>query len=175
MELKSPVPPAYRFKRKVKVTNSHVQFMAHRVDDGKIQLLGDFLKSAKQNHAGAARAALRNLIVHDALEARLSKAAIAELELIADRLIVTVNEPNPRFLSTGQAAKKLGVTDQTIINWITAGKIKAEKLPSGHYRVYADQFRTTDEEDKAFDDFFRRMDEKYKHLPPIDEDDLTDL
>lgn len=78
----------------------------------------------------------------------------------------------PKFLATGEAAKKLGVSDQTILNWIEAGKLRAEKTLGGHYRVYADQFKTTAEQDQAFDEFFERIHKKYEHLGPVDENEF---
>lgn len=39
------------------------------------------------------------------------------------------------LLTTGRAAKALGVTINTIKSWIRKGKLGALRLPSGHYRV----------------------------------------
>lgn len=41
------------------------------------------------------------------------------------------------MLSTGKVAASLGVTINTVKNWVRAGKIKAVRLPSGHYRIPA--------------------------------------
>jgi len=65
-----------------------------------------------------------------------------------------------KFISTGEAAKKLGVSDQTILNWIDAGKLKAERTIGGHYRLNIDQFRTSEDQDAAFDSYFDRMHRK---------------
>ena len=39
------------------------------------------------------------------------------------------------MISTGEAAERLGVSDNTIREYIRKGFITAKKLPSGHYRV----------------------------------------
>lgn len=39
------------------------------------------------------------------------------------------------MISTGEAAERLGVSDNTIREYIRRGFITASKLPSGHYRV----------------------------------------
>lgn len=79
------------------------------------------------------------------------------------------------MLSTGQVAKKLGVSTQAVINWIEAEKIEAIKLPGGHYRIPADQFKTTTEQDAKREAIFEQLWAKRDGLHPIDEDDLGDL
>ncbi|KJS49623.1 MAG: hypothetical protein VR66_07500 [Peptococcaceae bacterium BRH_c23] len=79
------------------------------------------------------------------------------------------------MLSTGQVAKKLGVSTQAVINWIEAEKIEAIKLPGGHYRIPADQFKTTPEQDAKREAIFEQLWAKRDGLHPIDEDDLGDL
>ena len=79
------------------------------------------------------------------------------------------------MLSTGQVAKKLGVSTQAVINWIEAEKIEAIKLPGGHYRIPADQFKTTTEQDAKRESIFEQLWAKRDGLHPIDEDDLGDL
>jgi len=79
------------------------------------------------------------------------------------------------LLSTGQVAKKFGVSNQTILNWIENGKIEATQTPGGHWRIPAHQFRTTEEQDEKFDKFLKRMWDKHKDLPPITDDDLEGI
>jgi two-component system OmpR family response regulator len=43
-----------------------------------------------------------------------------------------------RTLTTSQTARLLGVSDQTIANWIDQGKLPAGRTPGGHRRVEAD-------------------------------------
>jgi excisionase family DNA binding protein len=38
-------------------------------------------------------------------------------------------------VTTGRAARALGVTPNTVKSWIRRGKLRALRLPSGHYRV----------------------------------------
>ncbi len=39
------------------------------------------------------------------------------------------------LLTTGEAATRLHVTDETVRRWIAAGKIPAITLPSGQFRI----------------------------------------
>jgi excisionase family DNA binding protein len=39
------------------------------------------------------------------------------------------------LLTTGEAALRLHVTDETVRRWIAAGKIPAITLPSGQFRI----------------------------------------
>lgn len=72
-------------------------------------------------------------------------------------------------------AKKLGISNQTVVNWIRAGRLKGVKLPSGQYRVCSDQFRTTDAQDAEFDSFFDEMAERHKDVLPLSNEYLEDL
>jgi excisionase family DNA binding protein len=42
-----------------------------------------------------------------------------------------------RLLDVGTAARQLQVSAQTIRNWIRAGKLAAERSPSGRWRIKA--------------------------------------
>lgn len=46
---------------------------------------------------------------------------------------------NPEYLTTTEAAQRLGVTPQTIRNWIRSGKITTEPTLGGHNRIPKDQ------------------------------------
>jgi excisionase family DNA binding protein len=46
------------------------------------------------------------------------------------------------YLSIGQAAKRLGVSIQTLRRWDTEGRLKAERTPSGHRRYLASAVNT---------------------------------
>jgi len=46
---------------------------------------------------------------------------------------------NPEYLTTTEAARLLGVTPQTIRNWIRSGKITTEPTLGGHNRIPKDQ------------------------------------
>ncbi|UCH85847.1 MAG: helix-turn-helix domain-containing protein, partial [Candidatus Latescibacterota bacterium] len=45
---------------------------------------------------------------------------------------------NKNFYSTFQAAAILGVTPDTVLKWIKAGKIPASRTLGGHYRIQRD-------------------------------------
>jgi excisionase family DNA binding protein len=42
---------------------------------------------------------------------------------------------DPELLTTSRVAKLLGVSQSTVERWIGLDRLKAIKLPSGHYRV----------------------------------------
>jgi excisionase family DNA binding protein len=46
---------------------------------------------------------------------------------------------NPEYITTTEAARLLGVTAQTIRNWIRSGKITTEPTMGGHNRIPVDQ------------------------------------
>jgi excisionase family DNA binding protein len=46
------------------------------------------------------------------------------------------------FLSVGKVARMCGVSNRTVLNWISQGRIEAHALPSGHFRVHVDEVRT---------------------------------
>lgn len=43
-----------------------------------------------------------------------------------------------KFLTGPQAARKLGVTGQTVRQWVRSGRLPAVMLPSGHLRIAAE-------------------------------------
>lgn len=43
-----------------------------------------------------------------------------------------------QLLTTGEAARKLGVTDETVRRWCFNGKIPAVPLPSGRWKIRED-------------------------------------
>lgn len=53
-------------------------------------------------------------------------------------------------LSPREAADTLGVSKQAVINWIKAGKIRAERTPGGHFRISVEDFSSFREKYEAF-------------------------
>jgi excisionase family DNA binding protein len=47
----------------------------------------------------------------------------------------------PSALSTGQAARFCYVTSETILNWIRANRLKAQRTAGGQYRILLDELR----------------------------------
>lgn len=115
--------------------------------------------------------------IKQSLESLLTATALevdpAQVDILKD-LVSSINLER-KMLSTGEVAKKLGVSTQTVVNWIESGKLKAFRSPGGHYRIPAHQFKTTEKEDAEFDDFFKRQQEKYKDILPLDDDELSDV
>lgn len=42
------------------------------------------------------------------------------------------------YLTVGDAARRCGVSNRTVQNWIQSGKLDASRLPSGQYRIHED-------------------------------------
>lgn len=51
---------------------------------------------------------------------------------------MTMSGKNRKKLTTFQIANMLGVSDQSVSNWIDAGQLSAERTPGGHRRVEPD-------------------------------------
>lgn len=43
--------------------------------------------------------------------------------------------PPERYVTTGQAAKLCAVTPDTVLKWVRAGKVPAQRTPGGHHRI----------------------------------------
>lgn len=48
---------------------------------------------------------------------------------------LTRRRVTPDYVSTGDAARLLGVSRSTVRRWITCGQLEARRLPSGFVRV----------------------------------------
>jgi excisionase family DNA binding protein len=46
----------------------------------------------------------------------------------------------PEFISVGFVAKRCGVSNTTVLRWISTGQLSAFRLPGGHYRIERDNF-----------------------------------
>jgi excisionase family DNA binding protein len=46
----------------------------------------------------------------------------------------------PGYVSVGYIARRCGVSNTTVLRWITSGEIQAFRLPGGHYRVDIREF-----------------------------------
>jgi len=46
----------------------------------------------------------------------------------------------PEFISVGFIAKRCGVSNTTVLRWISTGQLNAFRLPGGHYRIERDNF-----------------------------------
>ncbi len=54
-----------------------------------------------------------------------------------------VTEPwTPEFISVGFIAKGCGVSNTTVLRWISTGQLPAFRLPGGHYRIERDDLST---------------------------------
>jgi excisionase family DNA binding protein len=50
-------------------------------------------------------------------------------------LLKTTEELNQEYISVGFIAKHCGVSNTTVLRWISAGRLPAFRLPGGHYRI----------------------------------------
>lgn len=77
------------------------------------------------------------------------------------------------FFSPSKAAKKIGLSDQTIRRMCEKGKFTgAYKTDGGHWRIPKSNFVTTDEQDNRAKNFFDRIDIKNQEFGNEDEFDL---
>jgi excisionase family DNA binding protein len=47
---------------------------------------------------------------------------------------------SPEYISVGFIAKRCGVSNTTVLRWITTGQLPAFRLPGGHYRIEKGDF-----------------------------------
>ena len=143
---------------------------------GADQLINNLIISLDSSPDETAKL-INAIVLRTARQARIPQESFRKLAAYMTRIkaVVVDTSNEPKFLTTGEAAKKLGVTDQVIINWIRAGRVRAEQTPGKHYRVYTDQFKTTNEQDDTIRSFMDRIHKKFEHLPQVDEDDMEDL
>jgi excisionase family DNA binding protein len=46
----------------------------------------------------------------------------------------------PEYISVGIIAKRCGVSNTTVLRWISTGQLPAFRLPGGHFRVGSQDF-----------------------------------
>jgi excisionase family DNA binding protein len=46
----------------------------------------------------------------------------------------------PEYISVGFVAKCCGVSNTTVLRWISSRRLSAFRLPGGHYRIERDDF-----------------------------------
>ena len=46
----------------------------------------------------------------------------------------------PEYIPVGFIAKRCGVSNTTVLRWISTGQLPAFRLPGGHYRVGSQDF-----------------------------------
>lgn len=47
---------------------------------------------------------------------------------------------SPEYISVGFIAKRCGVSNTTVLRWISSGQLPAFRLPGGHYRIERGDF-----------------------------------
>ncbi|UWG98082.1 hypothetical protein LPY66_04560 [Dehalobacter sp. DCM] len=70
-----------------------------------------------------------------------------------------------RYLSIADIAGKFDVSEQTVIEWIKIGKIKATYFNQGKWDILESQFRTTSEQDHERRSNFKKLWNKRDRLP----------
>lgn len=77
------------------------------------------------------------------------------------------------FYSTSEAARKMGLSDQTIRRMCEKGKFpKALKTDGGHWRIPKNSFITTEEQDERANQILGKIDAKNQAAGHVDEFDL---
>jgi excisionase family DNA binding protein len=85
---------------------------------------------------------------------------------------VPAQSVNDEYLTTGEVAKKIGVSPQTVLNMIQDGRIKAEKL-SKHWRIPSSQFK---EVDKKINDLRKVVHQLHSSIrQEVTDDDLEEI
>lgn len=71
-------------------------------------------------------------------------------------------EEEKKYYTTSEAAKKLGVSDQTIRRMCERGKFKGASRAGGdgHWRIPEENFITTSEQDKKAERILQQIDKK---------------
>jgi len=46
----------------------------------------------------------------------------------------------PEYISVGFIAKRCGVSNTTVLRWISTGQLPAFRLPGGHFRIDREDF-----------------------------------
>lgn len=110
---------------------------------------------------------LRGRIPEEAIELRFksyeasggSGEPIEELVKAMEALGISVKVERSRVFTPHEAAGVLGVSKQTVINWIKDGKIRAERTPGGHFRIAVEDFSAFHKDYEAFRDYRPKRDE----------------
>lgn len=164
-----------RTHKKRRTVTPHVSGVARVSYVAKAKILNDITQSIVTGNSDTFKQRLESAMTIFSMEARVSDAQIRKLRQAISTIHLDKNEDDTKMLSTGDVAKKLGVSNQAVINWIEADKMKAFRSPGGHYRIPSDQFRTTDEQDATSEAIFEKLWAKREGMPTVDEDDLGDL
>jgi excisionase family DNA binding protein len=94
---------------------------------------------------------------------------LEEIAKAMESLGISMKVERTGFFTPQGAAEKLGVSKQTVLNWIKNGKINAERTPGGHFRITVEDFTRFHEEREAF----RSYRPKIPELAEISEEELA--
>lgn len=101
----------------------------------------------------------------------LPKGFVEELAKAMEQFGVSLIVERARAFSPQEAADMLGVSKQTIINWIKAGRIRAERTPGGHFRIAAEDFSRYRDEYETF----RNYRPKRSELAEMSDEELAEV
>jgi excisionase family DNA binding protein len=94
---------------------------------------------------------------------------LEELVKAMEALGIPTKVERTGFFTPQGAAEMLGVSKQTVLNWIKNGKISAERTVGGHFRIAVEDFARFDEEREAF----RSYRPKIPELAEMSEEELA--
>jgi excisionase family DNA binding protein len=94
-------------------------------------------------------------------------------QLAEDKKEIRASEKT--YYTTSEAAKKLGLSDQTIRRMCESGRFKRAHRScgeNGHWRIPEENFITTREQDQKAEEILEHLDQKNKEAGDVDEFDL---
>lgn len=95
---------------------------------------------------------------------------LEEIAKVMETLGIPMKVERTGYFSPQEAAEMLGVSKQTVLNWIKNGKISAERTAGGHFRIAVEDFTRFDEEREAF----RTYRPKIPELAELSEEELVE-
>lgn len=141
---------AYSFKVLLEHLVSAAELAREQSEDRRIKIM---LKSYEPSDASA----------------DLADEVLEEVVKVMEALGISINVERAGFVTPQEAAEMLGVSKQTVLNWIKDGKINAERTAGGHFRIAVADFNQFHSEREAFRNYRPKIDE----LAEMSEEELA--
>lgn len=102
-------------------------------------------------------------------EEEVEDEVLEEIAKAMETLGISMKVERSGFFTPQDIAEILGVSKQTILNWIKNGKISAERTTGGHFRIAVEEFHQFEKEREAF----RKYRPKIPELAEMSEEELA--